>query len=185
MKVLNNIMINECNLKDDEIKEYKTKARLISVNENNEILVIKYDDVYLLPGGSVNTGEDIKKGLLRELKEELGVNLSEAKLECSTLINFYQRDYIKRNNTKVNRLIQTYYFVTDKEIIPNLAETELTEEEKNSEFKVLRMNIDDLRKLLENYQTDNPRNIFFIEELLYIISIIKVQNNVKVLKKTC
>ena len=184
MKILNNIMINNSSLTEKEINEHKTKARLISIN-NNEILVIKYDDIYLLPGGSVKTDEDIKKGLIRELKEELGVIINESNLEYNTLINFYQKDYIKRNNQKVNRLIKTYYFVTDIEVIPDLKNNELDIEEKKSEFKVMRMDIDELKKILDNYHTDNPRNVFFIEELLHIISIIKVQNNVKILKKSC
>lgn len=47
------------------------------INSKNEILLFKYKnaDYYLLPGGRVKKLEDSKMAIIREIKEELGIEL--------------------------------------------------------------------------------------------------------------
>lgn len=45
------LIINENNLKDEEIQEFNSKVRALLVDENNNILVANYGGVHLLPGG--------------------------------------------------------------------------------------------------------------------------------------
>lgn len=51
-------------------------------NERGEILLEKRSDngKYCLPGGSINFDETVLEGLKREVKEETGISLKEAKL---------------------------------------------------------------------------------------------------------
>lgn len=56
--------------------------------EDNKILLVKqtigaYNDMYDLPGGSPEYGEDNSQTLIREIKEETGLNV----LKCNQLLN--------------------------------------------------------------------------------------------------
>ena len=51
------------------------------VIKNNSVLLSKqYGDRYGLPGGGLNLGEDPKDGVVREVKEETGINVGNPKL---------------------------------------------------------------------------------------------------------
>ncbi len=65
---------------------FEITVKVVIVNDKNEILIIKRSKdndtaagKYDLPGGRLEAGEDIKKGLLREIGEELGI---EARIEA-------------------------------------------------------------------------------------------------------
>jgi 8-oxo-dGTP diphosphatase len=51
----------------------------IAIVENNQILLMKYrygnTDVYNLPGGNVDKGETLTQTVVRELREELGIEV--------------------------------------------------------------------------------------------------------------
>lgn len=53
-------------------------------NERNEILLVKSRDkeVWTIPGGQVETGENLIDALIREIKEESGIDAAVNKLVC-------------------------------------------------------------------------------------------------------
>ena len=65
-------IINDDNLKNNEVKKFSTKVRAILIDENNQILIANYGGVILLPGGKVDEGESLSAAISRELKEEIG-----------------------------------------------------------------------------------------------------------------
>jgi 8-oxo-dGTP pyrophosphatase MutT (NUDIX family) len=48
----------------------KMKARVLLENSRGEIVVSSYGGIYLLPGGSIDDGENPNTAILREIKEE-------------------------------------------------------------------------------------------------------------------
>ena len=60
------VIINEANLKNEDINEFSSKARAILIDENNRILIANYGGVILLPGGKVDEGETPREGVARE-----------------------------------------------------------------------------------------------------------------------
>ena len=64
------------------------KKRMASValllNAQNEILIVKpvYREHWLLPGGIVEEGESPRQACIREVREELGLDVSVGKLLC-------------------------------------------------------------------------------------------------------
>ena len=86
-------------------------GKVVLVNENNQILILKRSNykndltngLWDIPGGSINEDEDINQGVIREVKEELQVELSDIQVfeissskgvpnGYSILVLFYSRD---------------------------------------------------------------------------------------------
>ena len=172
------IIINDCNLKLEEIEEIKNKCRTIFVNENNELLVAKYGEIYLLPGGTIDDGETLYEAIKRELKEELGMQINEKDLELQFKLSCFQKNYRKRDNTIKNRLVNTYFFVANVPFEINKGQMRLTDKEKESSFEIKLINVHDLEKII--YMNNiNPRNSYFAKELEIILNFINKSNKIK------
>lgn len=178
------LTINKDNLKYNEIQEFSKKARAILIDENNKILIVNYGEVILLPGGKVDEGEKISDAITRELSEELGQNYSSKELEYFATLNYYQKDYPKRDGTFQNRLVQTHYFVGPyKEINKDIQK--LTEKELKDNFSLELISLDNLENMILNNKNTNPRNAYFQNELLTILTSyknIKLNTNIKKLE---
>ena len=160
--------INENNLKFNEIQDFSYKVRAVLIDENENVLVANYGGVYLLPGGSLDNNESISDALIRELTEELGENYNSSELNYLSCINYYQKNYPKRNGENKNRFVQTHYYI-GKVKSTGERKQELTEKEVKGNFRLELIPIEELeRKVLEN-ETNNPINIYFQKELIIVL----------------
>lgn len=59
-------------------------AGTLILNENDEILIVKpsYKDHWSIAGGSVDENESPREACIREVKEEIGIDLKEVKFLC-------------------------------------------------------------------------------------------------------
>lgn len=164
---------NPMKISDSVIGEVKKKVRLLICNSNDEILVVKYNDIYMLPGGSLEENEmfnkAIKKALRREIKEEVGIDIINQQIEYLQNIICYQEDYPKENGKLVNRRVTTYYYKTRMDINLNNIKNNLTEREKKGGFQLEWIDKYKLRELLINYNSTNPRSEFFHDELRIVL----------------
>ena len=176
------IVINEDNLKLNEIEEYSSKVRAILVDDNDKILIANYGNVILLPGGKVDDGETISRAIIRELSEELGQVYNSEELDFYMTLNYYQKNYPKRDGMFKNRLVQTHYFIGSyKEI--NKDFQKLTEKEGKDNFRLELVSLENLENMILNNKNDNPRNIYFKKELLIILDSYKNLNESISVKK--
>jgi ADP-ribose pyrophosphatase YjhB (NUDIX family) len=68
---------------------YRVSVKALITNDRGQVLVVKENqDVWSLPGGGLDHGEDPSAGLARELKEELGV-VDVSGLEPVSVKTFY------------------------------------------------------------------------------------------------
>ena len=109
---------------------FLVRCSALIINSKNEILLFKYknSDYYLLPGGRVNKLEDSKTAIIREIKEELGIELN------------FNLLYIFENilkNEKIQNIDFCYYDKYDGTII--------SKEDKNQMFQFV-----DIKKI-EDY----------------------------------
>ena len=81
----------------NEAKDSKNVSKAVIIKENGALLLLrsageKFPNKWDLPGGHIHIGEDPKDGLIREVKEETGVTLTEPieKLYEEDNITFYK-----------------------------------------------------------------------------------------------
>ena len=174
------LVINDDNLQFDEVQEFNSKARAILIDENNKVLIVNYSNVILLPGGKVDEGETVSEAITRELSEELGQDYSANELDFFVTLNYYQKDYPKRDGTFQNRLVKTHYFVGSYKGIKK-ASRKLTKKEQKGNFRLELVSLEDLEDIIFKNVNDNPRNIYFQKELLTILTSYKnIKQNVSV-----
>ena len=142
------ITINENNLQYNEIQEFKSKVRAILINEKNEILIAKYFNLILLPGGKVDKEETLYTAIIRELNEELGVNYNINDLKPFITINYYQKNYPKADGILTNRLVQTHYYI-GKYIDIKKNSQKLSEKEQKGNFKLELVSIENLNNIIK------------------------------------
>ena len=174
------IIINEDGLFNEDINERNSKARALLFDENSNLLVANYGGVLLLPGGSIDENESIEEALIRELNEELGVPYSKEELSYLNTIDFYQREYPKRDGSVKNRLVTTHFYTG---MYKGINKQSLTEKEKKDNFTLDLMPIDKLEELLNNKISTNLREHFFRRELAVILGYYRRKSCDKSLKK--
>lgn len=91
-------------------KDIKFKCRVSGIFlDNGKVLVNKYgDDTYCLPGGYVNIGETSEDAVLRELKEEIGIDF-----KIDSYAGIMENFFVNLRNQKTHG-IDFYYYVTLK-----------------------------------------------------------------------
>ena len=166
------LIINEDNMSLNDIEEFNFKARAILVDENNKILIANYGKIILLPGGKVDENEIVYDAITRELREELGQNYTKEELDYMITLNYYQKNYPKRDGTLKSRAVQTYYFVGRYKGVSTIKQN-LTEKEQKDNFKLELISLDKLENMILTNKNDNPRNAYFQKELLTVLNFYK------------
>lgn len=174
------VIMNKDNLKDEEVTDFSIKVRGI-IEKDGSFVVGRYDDVYLLPGGKVEDGEDLSNALVRELKEELGIDYSIDDVVPFIRVVHYDKGYEKRDGSKVNRKVDTVYFVVPYKGI-NLDKVELSESEKKFGFSLGLISSDELNTICK-MRSINPRREFFNSELNLVLSNYLSKEDHKVFEK--
>lgn len=164
------IINNPNNLTTDDLSSTVNKVRAIIIDDNNNIILTKYSDIYMLPGGKIDNGEDEYRALLRELKEEVGIDINKDFISPLLIIENYLKDYPERKtNILTNRRTKTTYFVIEYNYNIDVLNRNLTESEKSENFDVFKINLDNVLELLINHKSTNLRNDYFKNELIQVI----------------
>jgi len=171
---MNGLIINSDNLQIDDIDEFNDKARVILTDDNNNVLIANYGNVIMFPGGTIDLSkENMINGLIRELYEETGILYYEEDFSYIMCLEHYQKKYPKRDGTFSNRLIRNYYYSAKYRGVLEQSQS-LTNKEIKDNFRLSLVPIDKLVKLVKNNINSNPRNIYFQEELLSVLSIYEI-----------
>ena len=172
---MDKIVKNESNLKNVDV--VSNKVRAIIINDEQDTIIINYGDTFMFPGGKVD--ENTTDTLIREIKEELGIDVRNEILIPFVHYFNYVKDYPQRSGEIVNKLNSTKYYIikTNKKI--DLNKIRLTKKEKNDKFEILSINIKDILGFIKTYESDNPRYIYFKNEIVDVVEKYLKENEVK------
>ena len=127
------ILYNNDNLKEEEINNIVRRAKAIIINSNDEILFAHTQDNYFFVGGRLEPNETFEEGIVREIKEETGIDIDFKFQKPFCTITYMNKDYPKEGvNTKS---IANYYIVKSDDKV-DLSKAKLTFEEKTCDFKL-------------------------------------------------
>ena len=143
MEVLVN---NKYKLKDDDINEVVRRVKVLLVNSKNEMLLGYSHNTYQFIGGHVED-EDFASAINREVKEETGIELKENNYSPFATLYGYYKDWPKKG---VNRKTEIYYYEVKTDETPRLENTNYTENEKEGNFELRYIKLDDLIMEINN-----------------------------------
>ena len=130
------------------------------IKQENKFLIMRVNKTpyYHIPGGHIEIGEDSKQAVIREIKEERGCDVKEAKL-FSIEENFWTR-----NNKKCHG-IEFYYIIKPKQQL-QMQDCEKIENDKGEE-KLLHFKWVTLEELKEiDLRPSNIKDMLINEEYL-------------------
>ena len=143
------IIYNDNNLKDEDIHEWVKRAKVLVVNSKDEILIGHTIDNYYFLGGHVDGDESDYECLVREIKEEAGIDYDPVIDEPLISIKYLLKDYPE---VGVNKGYISNYYVIYDDMEFNIDNVDLTDGEKDiilgaSNGKGIRFSESDIRPM--------------------------------------
>ena len=138
------IVINENNLKPEDIDMVVTRVKALIVNSKGEILLAHNNHTYQFPGGHTEGDETLEACLKREIKEEVGIDV---KLNNTPFLQIttFDNNYFN-SNKKVESKI--YYYKVDTDQEPNIDETRYDELELETDFNLYYIELSNFHSFL-------------------------------------
>lgn len=164
MKIYNYDKIKESNITDKIIR-----VKALMINSNNEILLCEDFDTIQFPGGHLEEEETLSSGLIREIKEEMGITL-EGNFEPFFVIKYFMKDYPVIGN---NRSLEIYYFYIFTDEKYNLDNINLDDQERKGNFKRYYIPLKEFNKFLDKNMQKNKFNRVVIREMKLAMKYLK------------
>ena len=142
------IVSNKNDLKEEEVTEVVKRVKALLINSKIEILLGYSHNEYQFPGGHVEEQEELNTAIIREIKEEVGIDLNIKSLTPFACLLRYVKDLPEKGK---NRKIEIYYYEIKTDEKPNLKKTSYTLAEQDGNFELRYIPLTDFKKeLLEN-----------------------------------
>jgi len=161
------IFYNDHKLLASDIDETVVIVKAIIINGNNDILMGYCDGTYQFPGGHLEDGESLIEGLRREISEEMGICLNEKdKLEPFMMIRYFTKNY---RNKGINRENKIYYYLIRSDMEPVVNNISLDVYEKEHNYMLKRVNLNNIESELERTVNDNSINKILYKEIKLVV----------------
>ena len=134
------------NLKESDMTETVKRVKVLIINSKKEILLAHSNNEYHFPGGHVEKNESLKDAVKREIEEETGVKLNITNKKYFAKKIGYYKDWPEKGK---NRKIEIYYYLINKDLEPDLNNIKYTESEKQGNFKLQYIKLNEIEKVLK------------------------------------
>ncbi len=168
MKVVN---FNVDGIKEVDITKVVTRVKAFVINGDN-LYIASSNGGCQLPGGHVEIGEPTTTALIRELREEIGIDVNKQEIQGPFFeINHYTK--VADNNNKKSQVL---YYVVKTTQQPDLTKTKYTEHEKQYNFAIHKVNISNAQEYIESFinDTQQPINKVIAQEMLTALNELKI-----------
>ena len=159
------ILINEHNLGVEDLDFEVIRAKGLVINDRQELLIAHNNGTYQLPGGHVEGNETLEETLIREIREETGIdaNICEGPF---MQITTYDNNYFKTGKRVCNKI---YYYVVLSNQVPDLSKTKYDELECQTEFNLFYMKLKGIDEFFTKSIEDGSCDPKIGEEMLLVI----------------
>lgn len=161
------ITFNEDNIKTAEIDEVVVRTKALIINNQNEILLGLSNNTFQFPGGHLEENETLEDCIIREVKEETGMDISNYSLTPFLKISYFHKNY---NHTHKNRRNDLYYFLINCDLKYDLNQTSYDELEIANHYKIKIISLDEIDDILKSYLDKNPINKYVTKEMLMALN---------------
>lgn len=169
--LIDNNFYNDDGLTKEDIDETVIRTKALIINSKNELLLGYCNKTYQFPGGHLDVGETLSECLIREVREETGIELEKKIYVPFFLTRYYSKNY--RGGLK-NRENIIYYFIVCTDVSYNLENTAFDEGEIDGNYTLKYIAFDDVRNVLMNSINDNPINKIITKEMLDALEYLEV-----------
>lgn len=151
------IIYNYDGLLDSDITETVVRTKALIINDDN-LVIGNENNVYQFPGGHLKDDESFHDCLIREIKEETGINVLDSQIKGPFMkVTYLNKDWPKKG---INRKSEIYYYIVLTKEKPDLTKTNYTESEKKKNFKIESLKLEDAVNIInKNIQTNDMNKI--------------------------
>lgn len=164
------VVHNDDNLTKNDITESIYRSRGVIINSNEEVLLGYCKGTYQFPGGYAEAGETINECLKREVLEETGIDILDYNEKPFYSIQYYSKDW---PNVGTNRYTEFNYFLILTDEHPNYEKMHLDEFEKEWNYELKYVKLNELEKILDDSLNENSKNKKVYPEIIDVIKVYK------------
>ena len=158
------VLINDENLKENELDFEVIRVKGLIINSKGEILIAHNNGTYQFPGGHKEDDEDLDQSLEREIKEETGIDV--VSNGPFMQITTYDPNYFGQNKKVCNKI---YYYVIKTDEAPNFAETHYDELECQTDFNLFYISLSELKKFFNESISNGSLDEKIGREMLLVL----------------
>lgn len=158
------IFINDANLQESDIDYEVVRVKGLVINSNKELILIENNHTYQLPGGHNRKNEPLEVTLAREIREELGYDIT-IQQGPFMMITTYDPDYFDSGSRVCSKI---YYYIVSSDIEPDINNVRLDAQETETDFTILKIQMKDLELFLKNSIEDGSIDRSIGREMLLV-----------------
>ena len=159
------IFINEDNLHEEDLEGTVIRVKAMLINSHGEILLAHNNGTYQLPGGHKEDDEGMEETLIREVKEETGIDVE---LENGPFMQIvtYDANYFGTGKKVCSKI---YYYIIHTDDVPNYDETNYDELELQTEFNLFYTDVKGLDRFLDDAVSEGMLDPNICKEMQLVI----------------
>lgn len=159
------IFYNYDMLKETDINNVVTRVKVLLINSKNEVLLGFEHKTYQFPGGHVEDNEKLIDCIVREIKEETGIELEKIERNPFFVIKYFNKDY---PDVGLNSCFLINYYIIKTDEPFNLNNINLTEHEKEGNFELRYIPLEKIEETLTESIEWNKKNKVIVPEMLEV-----------------
>lgn len=169
------IIYNSDNLTHEDITDVSVRTKALIIRDN-EILLGHENNILEFPGGHLEDKETKEECLVREIREETGIDIDKSSISKPFLkIEYLNKDYPKKG---INRSSLIYYYIINTKKEVDLSKVSYTKHEKSGNFKVISVSIDKAIDVIrENIPNNKLNEVIAPDMIIAILEYLKKRSN--------
>lgn len=164
------IIVNANNLNEEEMTDLVRKVKILLINSQNEIMLGYSHNEYQFPGGTQEPNEELIDTVNREIEEETGIKLNLSGIEAFACSIGYYKDWPAEGR---NKKVEIYYYEVKTDEEPNLDNLNLTEKEKEGNFELRYIPLDNVEEELKKNAKEYGDQHGIAKEMLNLFEVYK------------